>query len=361
MLILSTVVKAMREMGITEPHKNFAVVKQAINVNVLIKKKPFTIDEINTIKSFVQKINSIFGKTKFPVSETIGYAPINEAEIMYLPAIYQNSKNSFVEFMESVRLFKEDEYTSLFPSNIAPLTDDKPFFYQYEKPENILKYRNSVIYNLFKTVVLIFIFSIVLILLPAYLARRHKTKKGKGINFIIYFFSVGMGFMLIEIGLIQKSSLFLGHPTYSFITVVFSILLFSGLGSLFSSSMNGNNLRLIYVSMVVIIILSLIYLLYIDEIYNILLPQDTSLRMLLMGLLLSPLGFVMGIPFPKGIQLLSRKDEGFIPVAMGVNGVGSVFGASSAVPLAMLFGFSIIFLLAVSIYLIGLISLAVKR
>ncbi len=361
MLIISTAVAAMRERGIPDPYKNFIVVKQAICVNVLIKKEPFNLNEINTIKGFVERINATVDNIRVPVNDVIGYEAINKAEILYLPIVNWNNKNSFTEFMNSIRSDEEAKYISDFPSNIAPLTDDKPFFFQYEKPENILKYKNSVIYNLFKTVVQIFIFSILLIFLPVYLLRRKHTRIRYNFNYIVYFFSLGMGFMFIEIGLIQKSVLFLGHPTYSFIAVVFSILLFSGLGSLASGFFKKDDFKLIVISMTAVIVLTLVYLFYMDDIFNVLLPQNTSFRMIVIGLFLSPLGFAMGIPFPKGIQMVNARDVNFVPVAMGVNGVASVLGASSSVPFAMILGFPAIFLTAAAVYLVGLIAITVKR
>ncbi|HDH04865.1 MAG TPA: hypothetical protein ENH01_04010 [Nitrospirae bacterium] len=361
MLIVSTVVAAMREMGIPDPYKNFIVVKQAICVNVLIKNEPFSLDEIRSIERIVKRIDSLADNVRIPVNDIVGYAAIDRAEILYLPLPDWNNENSFTAFMDSVKSYKEAEYVSAFPSNIAPLTDDKPFFFQYEKPENILKYRNSVIYNLFKTVVQIFAFSILLIFLPVYLLRRKHTRIRYNFNYVIYFLSLGIGFMFVEIGLIQKSVLFLGHPTYSFIAVVFSILLSSGLGSLASGFFKQDDFKLIAASMAAVVIMILLYMFYMEDIFRVLLPRSTWLRMIVIGLFLSPLGFAMGIPFPRGLQMLGKRDMNFIPVAMGINSVASVLGASSSVPFAMLSGFSAIFLTAAVVYSVGLISVAIKR
>ncbi len=360
MLILTTAMKAMKEMGITDPYKNFIVVKQAINVNVIMKKVPFTAEEINIVRRFLEKVDISSKQIKLPINDVIGYEAIDEPEILYLPIRNWRAENPFTEFMRFSRTSREAEFISDFSSNITPLTDNMPFFFQYEKPENIFKYKNSVIYNLFKTVWQIFAFSILLIFLPVFLLRRKQTDIRYNLNFVIYFFSIGLGYMLIEIGLIQKSVLFLGHPTYSFIAVVFSLLLFSGLGSLASGFFKGNPLKLITASTVAVITMTLFYLYFMEDIFSILLPQSTSLRMLLIGLFLSPLGFVMGMPFPKGIQMVSSKDMNFIPMAMGINSVASVLGAAASVPFAMILGFSTIFSTAAVIYLIALLSVTIK-
>ncbi len=361
MIIISTALKAMNEMGIVNPYNNFIVVKQAINVNVLMKKVPFSIDEINIVRKFADRVTISSQNLRLPVNDVIGYEAISDSEIMYLPLPGWNAQNSFTEIMNSARSNEISKYVAGFPQNIGPLTDNMPFFFQYEKPENIFKYKNSVIYNLFVSIVQILIFSVLLIFLPVYILKRKHMNMRYNFNYIIYFFSIGIGFMLIEIGLIQKAVLFLGHPTYSFIAVVFSILLFSGLGSLFSAYFNKNIFKLVVISLSAVIILTLLYLFYMDDLLNAILPENMYLRMVIIGLFLSPIGFAMGIPLPKGIQMVSAKDSNFIPVAMAVNSVASVLAAASSLPFAMLYGFTAIFLTAITAYMTGLITIAIKR
>jgi hypothetical protein len=361
MLIISTALKAMKEMGIVNSYDNFIVVKQAINVNVLMKKVPFNHEEINIVRQFSDKVTTSSLNLRLPVNDVIGYEAINDSEIMYLPLSDWHAQNSFTDIMKSARSDEIAKYVESFPQNIGPLTDNMPFFFQYEKSENIFKYKNSVIYNLFVSIVQVFIFSVLLIFLPVYLLKRKHMDMRYNFHYILYFFSIGIGFMLIEIGLIQKSVLFLGHPTYSFIAVVFSILLFSGLGSLVSGYFNKNIFKLILMSMSAVIILTVLYLLYMENILNAVLPENMSLRMIIIGLFLAPIGFAMGIPLPKGIQMVSEKNRNFIPVAMAVNSVASVLAAASSLPFAMLYGFTSVFLTALTAYMTGLITIAIKR
>ncbi len=360
MLILSTAIKAMREMGIKEPHRNFIIVKQAICADVMMKKTPFTDEEVNIIKRFAAGINTVADNIRVPIDDMVGYEAVNKAEIQYMPAQYISDGNPFAKLIAYAKIDGEDKYISGFHQNIEPLTDDKPFFFQYEKIENIFKYRNSVIYNLIKTAFQVFVFSVLLIFLPVYIMKRKQTNMRYSFNYLIYFFSLGIGFMLVEIGIIQKSVLFLGHPTYSFVTVLFSILLFSGIGSL-ASAFIKDSFKAIAISMCAIVVMILLYSSYMESMYIRLLPANTALRMITMGLLLSPLGFVMGMPFPKGIQMVSKRDANFVPLSFAVNSVFSVLGAVSSVPFAMIFGFSKLFLLAAAVYAFGLISIIIVR
>ncbi len=336
MLIIATALKAMEETGIVNPYNHFIVVKQAINVNVLIKKVPFLPEEMAIVKSFTRRVNKSSRLLRLPVNDVIGYEAINDSEIMYLPVNSWNNDNTYTDFMESARLSQSASYIKNYPSNISPLTDNKPFFFQYEKPENIFKYKNSVIYNLFISIMQIFIFTVLIIFLPVYILKRKETRMKYNVHFILFFFSIGIGFMLLEIGLIQKSVLFLGHPTYSFVAVVFSMLLFSGLGSLASGYLKKDNKVLILVSLSAIVLMTILSLFFMENILNTILPENMFMRMIIISLFISPLAFAMGIPLPKGIQLVSGKDSNFIPVAMAANSVASVLAAASSLPFAMI-------------------------
>jgi hypothetical protein len=309
----------------------------------------------------VSRVNVSSDKLALPVNDVIGYEAIKDAEILYLPIDGWRAENSFTQLMDHARSSDEASFISDFPSNIVPLTDNMPFFFQYEKPENIFKYKNSVIYNLFKSIAHISIFSVVLIFLPAYFLKKRHTRIRLNMDLILFFLCIGIGFILIEIGLIQKSVLFLGHPTYSFIAVVFSILIFSGLGSLASGWFRISDSRLIVASILVIVLFSFVCLFFMEDILNIILPENTYARMAMIGLFLAPLAFVMGIPFPKGLQVVGRRDENFIPLAMATNSVASVLGASASLPFAMLLGFSTIFMIAITVYFLGLVTLAINR
>ncbi|MBI4686502.1 MAG: hypothetical protein HY756_01775 [Nitrospirae bacterium] len=360
MVILTTAIKAMKEMGIKEPYRNFIIVKQAICTDVMMKRTPFTEEDVSTIKRFVEGINMVADSIRIPIDDMVGYEAVNKAEIQYMPLQYANDGNPFAEFIAYSKADEEGRYISGFHQNIEPLTDDKPFFFQYEKIENIFKYKNSVIYNLIKTAFQVFVFSVLLIFLPVYILKRKQAAMGYNFSYLIYFFSLGIGFMLVEIGIIQKSVLFLGHPTYSFITVLFSILLFSGIGSL-ASAFIKDSFKAIAISMCAVVVMIFFYSSYMESMYIRLLPANTALRMITMGLLLSPLGFVMGMPFPKGIQMVSKRDANFVPLSFAVNSVFSVLGAVSSVPFAMIFGFSKLFLLAAAAYAFGLVSIMVGR
>jgi hypothetical protein len=158
--------------------------------------------------------------------------------------------------------------------------------------------------------------------------------------------------MFVEISLIQKFILFLGHPVYAVSLVILSLLVSAGVGSRISVYLPDlPGLRRILPILAGLLIL-----------YAFLLPPALSLfqgwplgsRYFLSGLLIAPLGLIMGIPFPAGIHLLGAQKPGFVPWAWCANGCASVLGAILPVLIALSWGFQTVWLLSSLLYLLGL-------
>jgi hypothetical protein len=260
-------------------------------------------------------------------------------------------------------------------------TDDSPFFYKFEKGIP------PVLSSLLGYALLI---SLIVLIVPAiyrtniykeyvsrtnnkmkrakrrekYLSNKSKSKKNsikfEKLNrvslskFVLYFSILGFVFMVIEISLFQKFILFLGHPTLSISVLLFSLLISSGLGSLFSNSFKINtllkkvsnsfkiNTLLKKVSMISLIItcIIIIYIVILPFIFDAFLSSDVMIRILITGILLFPLGFFMGIPFSSGLSLMGRNYKKDIPWMWGINGTFSVLGSAFAIMIAMTSGFT---------------------
>ncbi len=153
----------------------------------------------------------------------------------------------------------------------------------------------------------------------------------------LYFALLGLGYLFVEIPLMQRFILFLGHPLYAFATTLFALLLFSGLGSMTLTT----NPRLSLPKMLILLSVAiLLYPLLLPHLFQLLLGQSFALRLLASVVSLAPLGFLMGIPFPGGIALLDRLAPDLIPWAWGINGCLSVLASILSTMLAISFGFS---------------------
>jgi hypothetical protein len=176
------------------------------------------------------------------------------------------------------------------------------------------------------------------LVLPLALYSRARTA---GVLPLLYFVVVGLGYIMVEITLIQRFVLFLGHPTYALTVVVFLMLLSSGAGSVLSRRWLSDvrNIRLV-LAFVVLGILTYLYLL--PHMLASLVGLDFGIKLLLSAALIVPLGFAMGMPFPTGLRALCRSNstraEGAIEWAWAMNAASSVLGSVLAMVVAIHFG-----------------------
>lgn len=222
------------------------------------------------------------------------------------------------------------------------VTDDAPFFYKIDR-------------GMPPVIVLLLIFSSITMILvwmikPGYTNERDNPHNN--ILLLLLFSLLGTGFMLIEIPLIQKFILFLGQPVYSMAALLFSLLIGAGIGSWVGGTFWKR--RILYklrLASIMVGILAGIYILFLPHVFALLLGSSFYSRILMSFVLLSPLGFFMGMPFPLGMRLLGEMGlTRYIPRMWGVNGIGSVLGSGLAIALAISFGFSYAMLLGAILY-----------
>jgi len=199
--------------------------------------------------------------------------------------------------------------------------------------------------------------ALVLILLPLFLFRRRGLRTEGSRACILYFFCLGLGFMLIEIGFMQKFTLFLGHPTYSISVILFSLLVFSGLGSLASGAAGVSNRTVILLSILCISGIALGYQRVLDPVFHQGLALPLGARILMAVLLVGSLAFFMGMPFPTGLRVVEGRSPEFVPWAWAINGSASVVAIFASTLIAVFFGFSTVVTCAVVTYLVGMLAM----
>jgi hypothetical protein len=196
--------------------------------------------------------------------------------------------------------------------------------------------------------------------------RYRKAKKSRIVTskkrVLVYFFALGLGFLFLEIYFIQRFILFLSHPLYTIAVVLSSFLIFAGLGSSYSkrlAALKGYNKSARY-GIIGIFVFGLFYVLTLDHIFGFLLTQTESIKIAASVVLIAPLAFVMGMPFPMGLSELGRHSESLIPWAWGVNGCASVISAVAATLVAIHFGFTVVMMMALFFYLLAYLSFPVQ-
>jgi hypothetical protein len=191
-------------------------------------------------------------------------------------------------------------------------------------------------------------------LLPLAAVRRRQTTGSDALGAtprhnaitLLYFALIGIGFLFVEIPLIQRFILFLGNPAFAMTAVLFSLLLFSGIGSRWSSRVPAQ------LAIGALTLLLLVYPLALPMLFNQMLGLPLEVKLVLGCIMLAPIGFLMGIPFPSGVRLLSsyRQSEIMIPWAWGVNGAASVVSSILAALLALTWGFNLVMYIGAACY-----------
>ena len=242
--------------------------------------------------------------------------------------------------------------------NMKAPTDDNPFFYNFD-----LSIPSTLASLLIGAIILTVVVSIFYVV-----ARRREEvtlKNGRRIKvkakfstFKWYCFaSLGLGFMLIEVALIQKFILFLGEPTLAIAASLFSLLLAGGLGSFFSRKWsNGKQYNAFKVSLIIAAIV-ITYIFLLPVIFNAALTYSALIRFVVSFILISPIGFLMGIPFPTILGYIKQEFENDAAWMWCINGAFSVLAGVLALVIAMTFGFNAVLLLGAltyaGIFLIG--------
>ncbi|RJP73318.1 MAG: hypothetical protein C4532_04770 [Candidatus Abyssobacteria bacterium SURF_17] len=325
-------IESLERMDVSEPRWHILVVKKAFEsptspnaiATLIVKKSPFTHEELRQAQEVCKRL-------EFQVV----CSPFSAGNPLFT-MLFDKAKRQ--------KLYRE------YPLNIIPPTDDKPFFFHMLRlrdifangiEQGITKFNVKavgVLANLFVAMLgLAFLF----LILPLVLFRSAKPRQLlRHWSTILYFVLIGFGFIEVEIPLIQRFTLFLGHPIYSLAVVLSSLLLFSSLGSLFTRKIAAANARTFLRKSLFWLVLALIpYLLFLTQFVHSLVGLSTLLKAALTVVLIAPLGWLMGMPFPVGIKAISEDTRFLIPWCWSLNGAFSVLASVTSIVIAMNFGF----------------------
>ena len=346
--VVSQGIEALHRIGVTDPRQNFVIVADGgLNedgrpVLVLAKKSPFTAAEYAAVAAHVRENPNLFWLN--PTAEYAGLQSLPAAAAAFRELIESNDPAGFARN---------------YAYNVSPVSDSAPFFFFTLKTrhviENILAGTGRGMdwrINLGVVVLgMLLIISIVAVLafliLPLALHRHRQHAPKTGIIALLYFIAVGFGFILVEISLIQRFVLFLGHPTYALTVVVFLLLLSSGAGSVAARRRISSGSK-IFPLIGFISALIAIDVLLLPWLLSAAIGLPFVIKLLVSGIVLAPLGFLMGMPFPTGLRLVKTVEW-----AWALNAAASVLGSVMAMIIAIHFGLTVTLLCAAAAYLLA--------
>ena len=342
---LALIVEALERAGVGDPAAGIIALRGVQTGTFLVQKSGFTAAEVDLVREFC-------ADRRFDLVVGPGVRPEEINRYNVLPEPYY--AQAFGELLAS-----DDRraFYAAYPFAVAPPTDDHPFFFHFfrwQQTPAILRtlgktwqpFGGSGYFVLLALLALALLASAVLILGPLLLRRTKQGIEGaegtegaegnlRGRVFL-YFGLLGLAYLFVEIPLMQRFILFLGQPVYAMTAVLFALLLFSGLGSFCAPRLPH---RLTLGALPAAIIL---YPLLLPSLFRLTLGLPLSYRFVIAVLTLAPLGFLMGLPFAKGIALLERQAPRLIPWAWAVNGCTSVLSSILAALGALSWGFSVV-------------------
>ncbi|MDJ0851482.1 MAG: hypothetical protein QNK04_24160 [Myxococcota bacterium] len=351
---LATAREAMARLGIDD-FASHVLVGRAPGIfttaTVLLKREPFAPEQVERFRAATEAIEG---------GELVHPAPGGGPQAHPVQAVVGLDDDTLARWLDA------------YPYEVGPVTDDAPFFWHFASFRDALLRpwgEEQLIWDpedatgermLMTLLGFAMVFAGVFLLLPLFALRETWSRIPWKANAAVYFASLGLGFMFFEVSLIQRLTLLLGYPTYSLTVTLFSLLVFSGIGSLLTSRLEGPRRPVLVALLVGLTLLAVLYELRLDPLVDLLIGAPLWVRVASVVLSLAPLGLCLGAFMPIGlgtVASLTPHDREYVAWAWAVNGFFSVMSSVLATMLSMSFGFSAVLTLAVVIYGIGVLAL----
>src|SRR4051812_14369423 len=315
-----------------------AIVQHKNVATFLLKKSPFTALELARLHDAADRLQF-----------TVLYAP--------------DTPSGVNDYARLITTADREQFFAGYPQDIRATTDDRPFFFHTTKLRDQFQVafgRSMLFGNGLSALLTLIGISLLLVVLfvlgPLIFAGGGSSRHW--LAWLIYFGSLGAGFMLIEVAVLQRFVLLLGHPVYSLTVTLFSLLLGTGLGAALSRRIPERAMRrAASVALCAIVLLALLCVAAVTPLVAWAVPFERPLRIAVAVCAIVPLGMVLGLPMPAGIQLLRRYAPELVTWAWGINGALSVVGATMAIFIAMNWGFQVTLLVSAATYLVGFAAL----
>jgi hypothetical protein len=347
--LIATIVEALDRQGIQDPDQTIVAYRGIQTMTVLVSPGEWGPDELVAMREFTEE---------------------KRYDLVWAPDIQESDTNRFNRlnepsyFLAVQELLAQEDRGSFYrnyPFAISPSRDDHPFFFHFfrwgQTPELFATlgrtwqpFGGSGYFILFAILALVVSLSAGLIIVPLLFLRRRNRIRGSdfGIRWagLAYFTLIGLGFLFVEIPLIQNWILLLGQPTYAFTVVVATLLAFSSIGSRMARWRRLPK-QLAFGTLVILAFLTPRVSTYLPEI---ILGLPFAIRAGLGALSLIPLAIMMGLPFPFGLNWLEGKASHLVPWAWAINGSASVVAAILAAILALNYGFTVVLMAGAGAY-----------
>jgi spermidine synthase len=367
--MLATAREGLREAGIADPAAHVLVYRSAWNVRILLSNAPFGAERLAAARAFAEARS--FDLSYFP-----GIDVVAERRRIFndLPAVSfaegtvtssgEGAHDAIADDAEAVLRGQAASAVDAF--DLSPITYDRPSFYAVlrlseagtiiERLELLPQAEIGPLVNLAVLAQAIVIALLVLVL-PLLGGKRVRVAADAGGGWsgtaraVVYFSCLGLGFLFIEIFMIDRASFWLNDRSSGFALVLTGMLIFSGLGAMLTGRFAAIAGRTILLCTVIVIAWSLCVLLFLQPVMLATLGWPWLLRAALVLLAVAPVSVALGLPFPLGLSRVGSG--GFLPWAWGLNGAFSVVSTPLASLIAITSGYDRVLLCALVLYVLA--------
>lgn len=324
--------------GVEDPHQHLILLQNFEVATLLLSPKPYSKADLDAMQKAAVKMG-------FTMLATPRRGPLHPGVLQDLWAL--PSQDELWTWTRAQEL------------DLTPPTDDRPFFFNMLEPSTWLSDPDAVdeldvsfLGNLQATQTLVYATLVSLLLtlvtvIGPLLARRDVLRAvglGDLIASMVYFSLIGLGFMFVEIGLLSRLNVFLGHPTIALAVLLGGIILFAGVGSLLSAKLDvesGGKLAKLFP--LVPFTLVLIAVLASGPLTHAFVGASMAARVLVGIAAVAVPALGMGLGFPLGLRLVQRRrdlDGGpeLGPWLWGINGAAGVCASGLALGSSMVWG-----------------------
>jgi hypothetical protein len=351
--LVSLAQDACAERGL-DAATRLAIVRYDRVATFLLKKQPFTPVE-------VARLRDVSAQLGFEILYAPGLPPTEEATSD--PVEMQRTGTSAGDYRRLILASDRQQFLSSYPLDESSTTDDRPFFFHTTRLRDQMQvaFGRSMLFgnglSALMTLMAISAMLVILFVIGPLLVGGERPGAGWG-AWLAYFGAIGAGFMLLEVALLQRFVLLLGHPVYSLTVTLFSLLLGTGVGALVSRRIEPARVRDLTVrALIGVAIVAAAAALGLARLIDIGIPWTLPARIAFSVALIAPVGILLGMPLPGGMRLVAAGRAEIIAWGWGINGAFSVVGATLAVFIAMNWGFSVTLMSAAAVYAVAALTL----
>ena len=254
-----------------------------------------------------------------------------------------------------------------FAADVSAPNDDRPFFFQMVNLKDVVRGRGMgseshiyrAVYTLSILAITVTLMALLAIVLPLIIAARRAKQRGEHLPsgmrpYYVFFAGIGLAFLLVEVSQLQRLGVFLGHPVYSLTVVLFTVLVFSGIGSFVSERLvNLERPKTVVAPFAALLVLLAAFGLLAPELTHSLAGETTPMRIAVAVAMLAPIAFFMGMPFAIGMRLAGRTPGAPVAYFWGINGATSVVASVMGATIALFFGINASFFAGALAYVVA--------